>query len=213
MRYTKRMTEFLFIRHGEAANNTAPERIGGQRIDAPLTDKGRRQAQALGRYLRHHEIHPQAVFSSGAVRSDETARLALTEAAPSLDIKPDVRLLEMAQGDYENKLRAEVYTPETIARYNLTSLEGALPGGESIAEVQQRMRSFFEETAALYSEGIVLVFGHGLAIRALAGALRGFNKAQILAETTPNVSLTAIDSHTTPPAVRFVGKKVRAEYT
>lgn len=207
------MTEFLFIRHGEAANNTAPERIGGQRIDAPLTEKGRRQAEALGQYLHSHAVDPQAVFSSGAVRSNETAQLALAKAGISRPVQHDLRLLEMAQGDYEDRLRAEVYTPETITRYTLTSLEGALPGGESIADVQRRMLAFLEETTALHPEGTILVFGHGLAIRALAGALRGFDKANILAEITPNASLTSIDTHATVPTVRFVGKKVIAEYT
>lgn len=205
------MTEFLFFRHCETEMNTMQHLVGGRSNHTPPTARGKRQAVLLGDYLRSANIAPAAVFSSGAVRTDTTAALALERAGIAQPVIRDERLLELSQGEYEGLPRELVYTPENLARYNLAALSGKLPTGESILDVQQRKRAFLEETHERYPDGTVLVFGHGLAIRALAGEIRGYTKQQILAEETDNVSLTAIDVTDHIPTVRFVGKTVVRE--
>ncbi len=207
------MTEFLFIRHGEAATNTMPDRIGGQNVAAPLTDKGRSQAQLLGDYLRDSRTRPDAIFSSGAVRADTTAKLALERAGIDQPVTFDSRLLEMSQGDFEGELRTTAYTPENIEQYDIRSMTGKFPSGESMNDVQRRMLEFVDEKTQQHSDSQLVVFGHGLAIRALTGAIRGIEKQAFLAETTDNVSLTAIDAHASTMTVRFIGKNVIPEYT
>lgn len=207
------MTEFLFVRHGEAVTNITPDRIGGQSTAAPLTEKGRYQASLLGDYLSNSEIIPDAVFSSGAVRADATAAIALARAGVHHPVTTDERLLEMSQGDFEGELRTVAYTSENIKQYDIRSMTGKFPGGESMSDVQQRMLGFVHEKTEAYPEHRLVIFGHGLAIRALTGAIRGIEKQEFLAEQTDNVSLTAIESSASAMHVHFIGKKVIPEYT
>lgn len=207
------MTEFLFVRHAEATTNTAPDRIGGQSIDAELTERGRHQALLFGNYLQQNNVQPHAVFSSGAVRTHTTARIALTQAELKHTILRDARLLELSQGEFEGALRTAAYSPENLKKYDIASMHGKFPGGESMHDLQQRMSAFLYEVAHDYPDSRILVFGHGLAIRALAGAIRGLEKEALLAEITDNLSLTSIEVNGATQTVHFVGQKSIPEYT
>lgn len=207
------MTEFLFVRHAEAAINIDPTRIGGQSIAAPLTEKGQRQAGLLGDYLGAQDNQLAKVFSSGAVRTDTTARIALERAGIAQPVIPDARLLEISQGEFEGKLRSAAYTPENIDMYDILSKFGKFPGGESIDDAQQRMLSFVYEKTEEFPDKSILIFSHGLAIRALAGMIKGFDKQQIIAQVTDNVSTTSIVTSPSTIELRYVGKNVIPEYT
>lgn len=207
------MTEFLFVRHAEAITNTTPDRIGGQSPAAPLTDKGIAQAALLGEYFKTMRASPDVIFSSGAVRTNSTASIALAQAGIEVPVLPDARLLEISQGIYEGEQRSLVYTEANMAKYNIASLAGKFPGGESVVDGQARMFDFLEETTRDYPNAHILVFSHGYAIRALAGKVLGSTKQQILDTTTHNVSLTAIDATPTTAAIRYIGKNVIPEYT
>ncbi|UTX51547.1 histidine phosphatase family protein [Candidatus Saccharibacteria bacterium TM7i] len=207
------MTTFLFVRHGEATANQTPEYICGQSNHIPLTELGKKQAKAFGHYLAEEDLSPDAIFSSGAVRADETARIALAQTDIKLPITQDSRVLEMSQGECEGLLRTTIYTPANIEKYEITTDHGKFPGGESLLDVQARMFDFIEEQTHAHPEGAILVFSHGLAIRSLAGKIRNFSKQDILDEITGNVSLTAIQTQEDGHTVHFVGKNVIAEYT
>lgn len=207
------MTEFLFVRHGESTANINPLKIGGQNSSVPLTEKGRQQAADIGTYLRETNERPTAIYSSGAVRTNQTAAIALESAGITLPVVTDARLLEVSQGPYEGTLKAVTYGPVNVAKYRLTSLEGKLPGGESIADAQARMVSFVHDVSREFPDGRILVFGHGLAIRSLAGYIEGLSKMPIVRGVTDNVSLTAMSTAGDTITVQYLGKNVIPEYT
>ena len=64
-----------FLRHGEALE-------GAQFHDSerPLSNLGLRQAAAVGRFLREHEIHIEHVFCSPLLRARQTAEAVQREA-------------------------------------------------------------------------------------------------------------------------------------
>lgn len=205
------MTEFLFVRHGETIMNTTPDLIGGRSNGTPLTERGEQQARLVGTYLAELD-RPHLIFSSGALRANTTARLALQHAGYGLPFEEDERLLEISQGSFEGTPRALAYTPENKLKYNIDSPEGKFPGGESIRDVQNRMTEFAFDVHESYPEHTVLIFGHGFSIRALAGAFRDFTTRQILDEVTDNVSLTSVSIIDGHPTVNYVGRDV-IEYT
>ncbi len=205
------MTELLFIRHGESVANLDLSRINGRSNHTPLTARGERQARLLGSRLRALSYEPDAVFSSGALRADTTAQIATEAAGCMPPITIDERLQEVSQGLFEGQRRDEVYNPDIIATYDLDSVHGKLPGAESLFEAHTRMLDFANETYQQYPDGRLLIFSHGLAIRSLAGIVRGHTKSQILTTATPNVSATTINMTETGPTVRYVGKTIISE--
>jgi phosphohistidine phosphatase len=60
------------LRHADAGD---PETWVGPDAARPLSDKGRRQAERLGRHLAAIGFRPDAIISSPKVRADETATL------------------------------------------------------------------------------------------------------------------------------------------
>ena len=85
------------VRHGESSGNVArdeAEAAGAEMIDidlrdvdVPLSDLGRRQAQALGNWMARHGEHerPTTILSSPYVRAQQTAAEALAAAGRDHD--------------------------------------------------------------------------------------------------------------------------------
>lgn len=205
------MTEILFIRHGESSMNTRPDLVGGRSYHTSLTIRGSRQAALFGDYLRSEQIRPDVVFASPAIRTDTTARIALDNAGIDMPVLHDDRLLEISHGTYEGQPRKNVYSEANKRRYRISELDGKLPGGESVLDVDQRMRPFIHDVHEQYPDGTAYVFGHGFAIRSLAGMIRGLTKPEIFAELTPNLSVTSITMSRHTPTVHYVGKTIISE--
>jgi len=83
------VTELLLLRHAHAGDSTT---WPGDDDLRPLTEKGRRQAERLGRLLATAGVAPDAVLASPLVRARETAEIV----ADVLDVpvRLDVRLGE-----------------------------------------------------------------------------------------------------------------------
>lgn len=206
------MTEILLVRHCESEANRQPHLICGRSNHIPISERGEQQAALLGTHLRSIGYIPDIVYSSGAERTNATARITLETAQLPVDILIDERLQELSQGDYEGRLRTEVYTPDVVDRYQLTDLHGALPGTESIYAGGSRMHGFVRDIHDKHPDGNILVFSHGLAIRSLAGYILNQSKQAIMATSTDNASLTRITTTDDHEIVHYIGKKTIPEY-
>jgi probable phosphoglycerate mutase len=142
------------VRHGE----TEWARLGRHtgRTDIPLTDVGRRQAEALGRALAGHAF--ELVLTSPLSRAAETAALAGFTGRAVRD--PDLQ--EWDYGDLEGRLTAEI----RLEFPDWTIWHGPWPGGETIAQVAARADRVVAHARA--ARGDVLVFAHGHLLRVLA---------------------------------------------
>jgi phosphohistidine phosphatase len=79
--------ELYFLRHAHAGN---PEEWAGDDAERPLSQKGRRQAERLGRFLARSGFQPDVVVTSPKVRAAQTAELFA--AALGARIETDDRL-------------------------------------------------------------------------------------------------------------------------
>lgn len=102
------MTRLVIARHGNTFGPGDTVTYVGARTDLPLVDKGREQAQALGRYLKMHNLLPDAVYCSELQRTRETAELALKEARIREPVFPLAIFNEIDYGPDENKTRDEI---------------------------------------------------------------------------------------------------------
>jgi probable phosphoglycerate mutase len=143
--------ELWLARHGETTYS-ASKRVAGW-SDPPLTDNGRRQAEALRPVIDGAEF--DGVWSSDLVRAVESARLAWGEAAP------DPRLRECNFGALEGCSYKEADSTYGEVFREFRGFQA--PDGESHAEFCTRIRRFVEDL----DPGRHLLFVHGGVIRAL----------------------------------------------
>lgn len=162
------MTRIILWRHGRTEYNAA-RRLQGQ-IDIPLDEVGRWQGAtaAAALFARHA---PDRIVSSDLVRASDTAHY-LAELS-GVEVTTDVRLRERSFGDWEG-LTAEDIHERFPDEASVWSSGGTVdrPGGESPAQVGERVAEAMRELAAETSGTLVLVT-HGAAIALGISALLG----------------------------------------
>lgn len=82
------MTSLYLLRHAHAGD---PERWSGDDAERPLSDKGRRQAERVGRMLAGADEAPDLVVTSPLVRARQTADIVAAELG--VDVVVDRRLV------------------------------------------------------------------------------------------------------------------------
>lgn len=183
------MTTVYLARHGESDWNAA-NRFQGH-SDRPLTELGRRQAEALADALAAAEAL-DAVYSSPLRRALDTA--AAVGARLGLEPIPVTDLREVDVGAWTGLSRAEVQErfPEAFARW-LDGGEG-WTDGESYAEMSDRVLAALLQIAGAHPDRPVLVVSHGGPIRAIQAAAAGMDvhAYRRLHRVEPNARLSRV---------------------
>jgi probable phosphoglycerate mutase len=175
------MPELLLLRHGETPWSTVGRHTGWSEL--PLTEGGRRQAEALGRRLAGRAF--ALVLVSPLARARETCRLAGYDEVALVD--PDLR--EWNYGRLEGMTLEEI----RAAHPGWSVWRDGAPGGETIDEVAARADRVIARASA--AGGDVALFAHGHLLRILATRWLGVNPtaAAQLALDTASVSLLGLE--------------------
>ncbi|MDO4437755.1 MAG: histidine phosphatase family protein [Coriobacteriaceae bacterium] len=182
-------TKLYLVRHGQTVFNTRLLIQG--RCDSPLTELGREQARAAASWLREHNVHIQAAFSSPAERACGTTELLWAEPYTRLaglrersfgDLEgTDVLALPKPMGDYPAQFGGE---PQDALEARLTQTMHAIMRGRA-GGVPGRTDEPVEPCALRAQEsarddgGSVLVVSHGAACKAFAHAHRAASNVQV----------------------------------
>ena len=164
-----RPTRLLLVRHGETVWH-AENRYAGV-SDVALTDRGLRQADALGAWAVRRGV--DAVACSPLSRARRTAQ----PAADLLGHRPEVLpgLAEMdfgwAEGRTIEELSAE--DADAVARFRADAVEGAWPGSEPPAAVAARAVDALRQLADRHPGRTVLVVAHNTLLRIALCTLLG----------------------------------------
>jgi len=173
--------------------NNALHLVGGRSNHTPLSKVGRYQAHLLGQRLKQADVHFDKVYSSTARRTIETSEIfSQIIGYPLEKIIHSERILELDQGDWEGKVRSEIYTPEVLAKINSDNWNFAAPNGESQKTVEERMLKWLEEEILIHPEGIFGVSTHGFAIKCCLRGLLNFDPKMTYKITIDNTSLTRL---------------------
>jgi broad specificity phosphatase PhoE len=157
--------KLLIARHAQSEGNLAGRVQGSQ--DPPLTPRGRRQALALGKLLRRERI--RAAYASPLLRAFETARIVGREP-----LVAEPRLRENRMGRLEGMTHEQVEEkyPHLFERF-FGKPGYRMPGGESLKDVQRRLRPFIRKLYEEHSDHTVLVVAHNTTNRVLLATLLG----------------------------------------
>ncbi|GAC1584306.1 MAG: histidine phosphatase family protein [Candidatus Elarobacter sp.] len=146
-------------RHGETTWNLEGRYQG--RRESALTALGMRQAFSLADAMAQREIG--RVIASPMLRCTATAKPAAERM--NLRVETDDRLIEIAHGTWEGRLRDEIAAndAERYRAWRTDPAHVAFEGGETIAQVLERWRAF---RASLHDGAPALVVTHDAVVRA-----------------------------------------------
>jgi broad specificity phosphatase PhoE len=164
------MGRWYLVRHGQTAWN-AEGRVQGH-TDTPLGEKGLAQAQRVAARLRGQSF--AAAYASDLRRAADTARVILDGRTLPLQMMPELR--EAHHGQWDGMTYAEVQSryPDGWARLTRMAEDVAAPGGETAAQVAQRVKAACDRIAAANGAGQdVLIVAHSGSLRAMAIVLLG----------------------------------------
>lgn len=94
---------FFIVRHGNTFEADTPPRRIGSRTDLPLTAKGVKQGELLGRYFADQGIRFARVFASPLMRTRQTAEAILKAQPTPRPIENAEFLKEIDHGADENQ--------------------------------------------------------------------------------------------------------------
>jgi broad specificity phosphatase PhoE len=145
----------FLVRHGQTDWNKK-QRFQG-RMDIPLNDVGRAQAQALALALKVKKL--TAIYSSPLKRALETAR-SIKAYHPTTPVIEESGLAEMDLGEFDG-MEAQQWVeryPDYYALWKEKPSVIKMPKGESLKEVQARALKTLETICKRYKPGSQLVF-------------------------------------------------------
>ena len=185
------LPRIYLARHGETEWSISGQHTG--LTDIPLTDRGRRNAQSLGRQLAGRTF--AAVYTSPLIRARQTCDLAEFGGVAQTDSD----LVEWNYGDYEGLRTVDIRKE----RPDWYSFRDGFPGGESVEEVGARADCVVARLRAI--DGSVLLFSHGHFLRFLAARWLGLPPAdaRLLVLTTASLSILGYEHSRSEPAIRL----------
>ncbi|MEN9938373.1 MAG: hypothetical protein RLZZ387_4952 [Chloroflexota bacterium] len=180
----------IIIRHGESEWN----RIGryqGQ-ADAPLSDLGLRQAEALAERLRNERF--DAIFTSPLQRAARTAA-AVARHHPEVPLVTEPALLEIHHGDWQGLMVHEVKEryADGLGEWRMHPTRAQMPGGESFSNILKRVLDFKDRLLQEREHGSVLVSTHDVVVKILVADALGMNMDRINRIWVTNASISAIE--------------------
>ncbi|HET7542656.1 MAG TPA: histidine phosphatase family protein [Polyangiaceae bacterium] len=216
-------TRLWLVRHGESAGNLAllaaetagaeTIEIEGRDVDVPLSERGRRQARALGQWLHQQPANeqPSLIVSSPYARALETAR-QLSHELPSASASclVDERLREKEFGELNRFTKAGISTrfpEEARRRAELGKFYYRPPGGESWCDVALRVRAFVQDLQLAHAGERVLVVAHQVIVLCFRYVVERLDERQLLeidrAGDVANCSITSFKAAGTPGRERL----------
>jgi broad specificity phosphatase PhoE len=186
-------------RHGETAWSLSGQHTG--RTDLPLTERGERNARALGERLRGLAF--ANVLTSPLQRAVRTAELAGFGGVAKVD--PD--LVEWDYGQYEGRRTAEILAE----RPDWQLFRDGCPGGETAVQVGTRTDCVIGRVRAM--DGNVLLFSSAHVMRVLAARWLGLEAAagRYLLLSTASLSTLGYEHNLSEPMIRLWNETRHAE--
>jgi len=177
----------ILVRHGQTAVN-ASGRLQG-RVDAPLTDLGRKQAEAIAKAISN----PALIVSSPLARARDTA------ACIGNGVVVDDRWIELDYGDLDDTPIADI--PADAWQRWRSDVTFAPPGGESLADLGARVRDACEDLRERAADEDVVVVSHVSPIKAAVAWALGVGDGVAWRMFLDVAAITRVRTGATGPAL------------
>ena len=218
------------VRHGQSAGNVARDAaheaglariaLTHRDVDVPLSELGRDQATALGRWFAsaHEDGRPEVLLASPYVRAVQTAELFRAAGGCERDerICIDERLREKEFGILDGLTTQgirELQPEQADFRKLLGKFYHRPPGGESWVDVIFRLRALMDTVSLHYGGRRVMIVAHQVVVLCLRYVFENLSEAEILAiDKAGDVANCAITEYRFEAAAGKDGNLVLARY-
>lgn len=180
------MGSIIFLRHGQAKNNT--ERIlAGRTPGIPLTEKGIDQAKKAAEFLEHMNI--SAIYSSPIERAKHTAEIVGSHN--SVDVRIDERLIELDMGKFTGMPYEQIFSSHgnVFMKFYNGELEIAHNGVETFAEVKKRVLGIVDHVLENHPDENVVLVTHMDPIKAMLSTIVDLTPENLFELIIANASL------------------------
>lgn len=186
--------KLIIVRHGESLFNVE-HRVQGWK-DAPLTEKGKAQAEQVAARLKDMKI--DTIYSSDLRRAMETAKII--DRFHDLGVKPVQDFREQCFGELEGMLKSDADKKRPDAFENRKKdphfvMPG--PGGESFDMMAERVKKALDKIIESRSDQTVLIVTHGGPKRAILyklGLMEGLmTYEELITNRFLNTSVTELE--------------------
>jgi len=164
------MTKIILVRHGQSEANY--KRIFTGQGDFPLTELGKQQALAAGKYIKAHE-KISAVYASPLSRAFETGSIIAKEN--DVPIIPHDGLMEIYAGEWEGRLFDDIEKeyPESYSVWKSDIGHACPDGGEEVRKLFERCFFTVRSIAKQNPDSTIVLATHATPIRALSTYWQG----------------------------------------
>lgn len=219
------------VRHGESAGNVAAEAAHGaslaridiaeRDVDVPLSTRGERQADAVGRWFADLPAgeRPDTVLTSPYLRARQTSdriRLAGGVARDAPGPVADERLREKELGILDRLTRTgveQLYPEQAEMRRRLGKFYHRPPSGESWCDVILRLRNVLDTVSLHHGGKRVLIVAHQVVVLCLRYLIEDMTEAEILAiDAAGDVANCSVTEYGFQPREGTTGKLVLERY-
>lgn len=173
MNGSKDRCRIYLVRHGQTVMNVEVRFRG--RLDIPLNDKGREEAQFVARELAHAGL--AAIYTSPLCRAREVAEAI--SATSDAEVRDLDGLINLDYGEWEGLTKDECAhrDPEAWRLYRKEPDRARCPGGEALADAADRITAALMSLARRHRGQTIAAVSHGamvrLALRRLAAPING----------------------------------------
>ena len=180
------MGSIIFLRHGQAKNNT--ERVlAGRTPGIPLTEKGIDQAEKAAEFLE--EMNISAIYSSPIERAKDTAEIIGKHN--SIDVRIDDRLIELDMGKFTGVPYDEIFSSHgnVFMKFYKGELEIAHNGVETFADVKKRVLGIVDHVIENHPDENVVLVTHMDPIKAMLSTVVSLSPENLFELIIANASL------------------------
>ena len=185
--------DLLLIRHGESqpAIEGVPFPMKDGHGDPALHPNGRKQAIAVGERLKTWPI--AAIYVTTLQRTHQTAAPLAGHLGLTPKVEPDLR--EVCLGQWDGALyRLKAAADDPIFKRSMDNHEwGEIPGAETTAELQARVRNGLLRIASAHPDQLVAVVVHGGVIAAAMSLATGAAPFAFLQAENGSISRLVMD--------------------
>jgi len=179
----------IFLRHGQAENNTK-RILAGRTEGVPLTNTGVEQAERIAKYLKHMDI--SAIYSSPIERASNTAKIVADYNSLSYEL--DDRLIEIEMGKF-----TRMNYDDMFAKYGNVFLKFyendpiiAKCEVETFPEVQKRVLDMVGYIVKKHKNQNVILVTHMDPIKSMLSTVMDLKPKTLFELVIANASLTIV---------------------